>query len=135
MIFLDTSYLLAESLSEDKMHTTAKNMSRRIAGRLYGNAYISDYVFDEAVTFVLAKTNQVSLAIKFGKRLKETTNLLRIGEKTFDLAWKLFCEQKNTRLSFTDCTSLALMEEHGISTVATFDHGFKSVRLVQVVDK
>lgn len=49
---------------------------------------------------------------------------LRVSEDIFQAAWGKFRSLGNRPLSFTDCTSLALMEKNGIESIASFDPGF-----------
>ena len=41
--------------------------------------------------------------------------------------WSLFTEYPERRLSFTDCTSIALMRKRGIDAIASFDRDFDGI--------
>jgi len=69
-----------------------------------------DYVFDEVGTVALPKTG-VERAVAPGEYLLN-----------FTVAWEKF---KSLEMSFTDCTSIAVMRLHGIDKTLTFDRGFK----------
>jgi predicted nucleic acid-binding protein len=47
-----------------------------------------------------------------------------VGEGSFKGAWKKFTVLKNKPLSFTDCTSIAIIESNGIKQIMSFDSGF-----------
>jgi predicted nucleic acid-binding protein len=49
---------------------------------------------------------------------------LRVSEDILQAAWDKFRSLRDRPLSFTDCTSLALMEKNGIESIASFDPGF-----------
>jgi predicted nucleic acid-binding protein len=46
---------------------------------------------------------------------------MEVGEEFFELAWDIFTKYEDKKLSFTDCTSFALMKKRGIEKVFTFD--------------
>jgi len=99
---------------------------RRILKGEFGAAYTSDYVIDEAVTTALTRTKRLELAIDIGEFILSSPRIikLRVSEDAFNAAWELFKSLKERFLSFTDCTSLALMEKNGIKRIASFDSGF-----------
>ncbi len=52
------------------------------------------------------------------------------GERR-DRAWDLFTRYDDKVLSFTDCTSFALLRERGLTEVFTFDSDFVKVGFVE----
>ncbi len=134
MIFLDTSFIVAEEYERDENHAKAVAIRKKIESGRYGHAYISDYIFDESATLLLARTGNMELVRSSGDILRSAVEILRINEGSFDHAWELFKAQKgNKPLSFTDCTNIAVMEEHGINNIVAFDGGFDHFG-VNVVD-
>ncbi|NOZ58518.1 MAG: type II toxin-antitoxin system VapC family toxin [Euryarchaeota archaeon] len=128
--FIDTSAIVAYYNSRDQHHAQAVEVLSKAAGGEYGRLFISDYVFDEAVTVTLVRTKDLELAVRLGEvLLNSEVEVLRVDEDAFDLAWRIFRE---VGLSFTDCTILALMRLYGIPTLITFDRGFAGmgVRMV-----
>jgi predicted nucleic acid-binding protein len=73
MIFLDTGFLMAVEVDTDHYHDQAMKILKDISSGVYGGAYTSDYIFDEAVTLIAARTNDISRASKFGDTLKESS--------------------------------------------------------------
>lgn len=123
-VFLDTSFLQAFYHSADKNHEKAAATASQIKNLEFGAQIISDYVFDELVTIFLARSNNAEKAIEIGETiLGSDIEFMRLNSETFSNAWNLFKKRKN--ISFTDCTIIALMKEHGIKYLATFDSGFK----------
>jgi len=55
-IFIDTNIFVAFYNEADENHSKAKKIITDIAEGKYGKALTSDYVFDEAVTVILART-------------------------------------------------------------------------------
>jgi predicted nucleic acid-binding protein len=73
----------------------------------------------------LTRTKRLELAIDIGEFILSSPRIieLRVSGDAFNAAWELK-SLKERFLSFTDCTSLALMEKNGIKRIASFDSGF-----------
>jgi predicted nucleic acid-binding protein len=125
-IFLDTGVLVAVKSADDRRHPRAEELMEPILKGEFGEIYTSDYVIDEAVTLVLTRTKRLELAIAVGEYVLRSPRIikLRVSEEVFDAAWERFKSLKEKPMSFTDCTSLALMEMRGIEGIASFDSGF-----------
>ena len=110
----------------DENHKQAKELMERALKGEYGAVYTSDYVIDEAVTATLARTKKFGAAIEVGEFILGSPRLkkLRVSEEIFDAAWRQFKSLEKRPMSFTDCTSLALMGKSGIENIASFDSGF-----------
>jgi len=124
-IFIDTSVFVAERNEADKDHRRGRELMRRILQAEFGTIYTSDYVVDEAITTALARTRKIEIAIDIGEFILNSPRIrkLRVSEDVFDAAWGRF-KSLGKPMSFTDCTSLALMEKGGIGRIASFDSGF-----------
>jgi len=125
-VFLDTSVLVAARNVDDKNHVVAEELMRSMLRGEHGEIYTSDYVVDEAVTLMLMRTKRLKLAIDVGEYVLRSPRIrkLRVSEDVFDAAWERFKSLGKRPMSFTDCTSLALMEKSGIGSIASFDSGF-----------
>ena len=134
MIFLDTSFIVALDVERDAHHIAATQLFEKLFGQdAYEMPLISDYIFDESVTVAFGRTKSLAHAAKLGERLAESFSMKRVDTHTFAEAWRLFCNQKNTALSFTDCTTIALMRQKSITQIATFDEDFKKVAGITVL--
>jgi len=93
---------------------------------LLGIIHTSDYVVDEAVTTALARTRNHQIAVNTGRYILSSPRIdtLSVSKEDFNLAWSKFQAIRDKYLSFTDCTSLALMERHGIERIMSFDSRF-----------
>ncbi|MDO8627206.1 MAG: PIN domain-containing protein [Candidatus Diapherotrites archaeon] len=126
-IFVDTSILIAYIDVRDSKHQQGLQILKDVISGNYGAAYFSDYVFDEAITFLFAKSKDVNVPISLGDfLLNSEINILTVSKELFDLSWVLFKQRKN--ISFTDCTIVETMRKHGIKNLATFDNGFKQFK-------
>ena len=100
-------------------------MKRALKGE-FGRVYTSDYVIDEAVTTALVRTKRHELAEDLGNYILGSPRITKIwvGEDSFNEAWLKFGLLKDKPLSFTDCTSIALIEKSGMKQIMSFDCGF-----------
>jgi len=114
MIILDTSFLIAFYNKRDSRHREALKIFDEIAN---DKLVISDYIFDEVVTFLRAKVPWIAQEV--GKNILENLDVIRVNDEDFITAWELF--NKFDELSFTDCTTLSLSKRLKIRRVVTFD--------------
>ncbi len=133
MILLDTGFIVALELETDENHQKALEIYNGIINKEYGEAYVSDYIFSEAVTLTLSRTNDLRVAVKLGSAIKNSYNVLSVDSNIVEKAWDTFKEQKGPVFSFTDCSSIVLMHELGIKQIATFDRGFRYMPGISVV--
>ena len=131
-VFLDTGIFVAFHNTRDTNHTRALELIRALVEGGLGTAYTSDYIFDEAVTVALVRTGRPENALAVGRMiLGEITApflaILRVGEDDFKKAWKLFSQHADRGLSFTDCTSIALLRTGGIESIVSFDTDFDGI--------
>lgn len=131
MILIDTSILVAYWNADDSCHERALKVLQKVDQGVYGPAFITDYIFDEAVTVARIKAGSKT-AIELGDALLKSFHVAKITEPIFHEAWRLF--QISRKLSFTDCTNIAAAEELDILSVATFDSEFKRLKKLQIVD-
>ena len=133
MIFLDTSFLVAYSHEKDENHEKALELMKDIAKGKYGKLCVSDYIFDETVTVVFARTKKLEEAVKIGEKLIDGTGILDIDDFLFDMSWDIFKNQKDSEFSFTDCTTISAMIKIRIANIATFDKEFKKIKNINVI--
>ena len=127
-LLLDTSALVAARNAEDRNHNKALEIMMPALQGEYGKLFVSDYIFDEAVTLAYVRTGSKKLAYDIGKFAKaKPINFRFIEPIDFDKAWELYLQYEDKRLSFTDCTNIALMERLKIETIFTFDMEFKGL--------
>ena len=125
-VFIDTGIFLALYDAEDTCHKKSQELFKdALTGKL-GKIYTSDYIIDETLTILLVRTKQHNIAVELGKYLMESPRITRItvDSDAFLAAWAKFQTLKDKYLSFTDCTTLALIEKYRIKHLMSFDHGF-----------
>jgi predicted nucleic acid-binding protein len=131
LILLDTSFIFSFLNNSDYNHKKALEIMRKIDDGEYGKPLITDYIFDELVTLVLIRGGP-DYAVNVGNTLLEevhkgSINMHYVTSKDFERAWGYFQLLHSRRLSFTDCVSLAVLEELRIDYIASFDRGFDGV--------
>jgi predicted nucleic acid-binding protein len=125
-VFVDTGIFVALHNADDQFHRRSKELMKQALQSNFGRIITSDYIIGEAITTALVRTKKPEIAIDLGSYIINSPRItkLRIDEDSFDKAWKKFQTFKDSPLSFTDCTSIALMEIRGIKHIMSFDSGF-----------
>ena len=135
MILIDSNVLIAYFNEADKNHILARQVLKRIENSSYGDAIISDYIFNELITVTLLKKKSKNTAIETGKEIiKSKIRILKVNRKIFQRAWELF-QKYSLKMSFTDFTNLAILSLLKIKDIATFDKDFKKIKNIKVIDK
>lgn len=130
-LFLDTGVFVALVHKGDKQHQPARRLLDQIADGAFSGVYTSDYVLAEAWNFIRMKIRRQEAAetvsrLAFGRSNAPplVTEILRVHGHRFAAALARYREEFERGLSFTDWTSVVLMDEARIGTIATFDRGF-----------
>lgn len=130
-IFVDTWGWLALGHRQDPRHLEVKRLYQELRDQRV-SIYTSDYVLDEAIT-LLFRREVFSEAVRFVEGLFAAGTLghlivERVTSDRFSAAWRLRKQfQDKPRISFTDLTSMVIMQERGISQVLTEDEHFVQV--------
>lgn len=123
-VFVDTSWFKALSDPKDDFSLLARKQFLRF--KTTNTALITtNFILDETFTLIRAKVNLRS-AMDFRRTLvsmRDVLRIVRILEKDESGAWEWF-PNNWSRLSFTDCTSFAVMKRLGLNVAATFDEHF-----------
>lgn len=129
-VFLDTGIVVGAANPRDANHAAASRLLAAIGAGQLGDAVTSDYVFDEAVTLTYARTQRAEIALRVGELILGTGSAGRImgiayvSPQVFLRAWARFQRLAERGLSFTDYTSLELVDGLRLDEIASFDHGF-----------
>ncbi len=131
-VLLDTSFLYVFYNKNDPKHTTIKKVYSQMLDGEFGQIILLDYVFDELITLISARTRNTKIAAQIGENIlhdsKDYLALSFCGERDFRNAWLLFRRQdKKTKfLSFTDCVIISVANSLRNSWVATLDQHFSN---------
>jgi len=124
-VLVDTSAIVGLYLEADGWHAPARKVMAELQAKRRPLFFTTD-IFDEAVT-LMRRWGGYEVAIKAGEALRESRvmHLVEVDERARDEAWRLFKAHKSPDLSFSDCTSAAIMERLGIEEVFAFDSDFR----------
>lgn len=124
IIFVDTSFFKGLADERDDFYKGALKIWSRL-GEGDSQLLTSNFILDETFTLIRLR-RKVEGAAGFRVLLSESFTDLEIVRVTAEdeaAVWEWFLKDWSD-LSFTDCTSFAIMKRLGISRVATFDKHF-----------
>ncbi|MHA1973192.1 MAG: type II toxin-antitoxin system VapC family toxin [Candidatus Hodarchaeales archaeon] len=137
--FLDSCFFISLLNSRDENHKISLALLQKFKNEKFGKLLTSDYILDEVITTIWGHTHNKNLVIRAYKtichkpefvslRLIKNTHLVLAWER-----WNKFSDWPKRPLSFTDCTTLSLMEIEKINHLVTFDNEFMG--LVSIINK
>jgi len=128
-IFADTSGWYALVDESDPDHPRARHWFKQ--NRL--PLITTDYILDEVLTLIRTSLEHRK-AVEFGEKLlaSRLAQLISVTKEDKERAWAIFQRYDDKVLSFTDCTSFAVMERLEIDTAFTVDHDFEALRYIMV---
>lgn len=128
MIFIDTSAFYAMEVQTDTNHNTASRVKADIAKNKYGLLCTTNYIINETLTLFRFKVGHKETIAFWAKvRKSKSLKIIRIDEAIEDSAWNIFKNHEDKELSFTDCTSFAVMKELAIEKAFAFDQHFSKM--------
>jgi predicted nucleic acid-binding protein len=126
-VFVDTGGWMACADRSDPVHTacTAARDATLEAGRIL---VTTDFVIDETLTLIRFRLG-LAAATAWWQQIDGSRRLRweRVESDRFERARQLFVQYRDKDLSFTDCTSFAVMRELRVTTVITTDDHFRQV--------
>lgn len=123
-LFVDTGAWVALRYRRDQYHEQARRLLLRVRAERR-TLVTSEWILAEAVTLLKAR-GAVDHAIGLGTALTDGSvcRLMESSTSRRARAWQLFLRYRDGRAGYVDCTSFAIMEELGLSTVFGFDADF-----------
>lgn len=132
-VIVDTAILYADHDRDAGRHEEASHILEDVYDGKYGAPYVSDYIYDEAVTLTLKRGASFEAAKHLGQKIRgagpypRVYELLRVTAAVFNNAVDVFEQYNDHGLSFTDATTVALVKRHNIDHVLSFDDDFDGV--------
>jgi predicted nucleic acid-binding protein len=132
-VLVDTGVLYADHDTDATGHDAASDALETVYDGEFGHPYLSDYVFDEAITLTRKRTGSHVAARRLGDRLRgpneypRVYELFHVSAAAFEDAVAAFERYDDQALSFTDATSVALLDRHGIDGIVSFDDDFDGI--------
>ncbi|MFH1587745.1 MAG: PIN domain-containing protein [Candidatus Diapherotrites archaeon] len=124
MGFVDTCVLFAGFVKKDKYHKKAKKLLTELS-ESKKKIFYSDYVLTETLTLTKKRKGKTEANKLLDLLINSELIMLKVEHKHLAMAIELF--KKFDKLSFTDCTNIALMLDFGIKTLYSFDKDFDSI--------
>ena len=134
-VFVDTWAWYALADTRDREHRLAQSANEQLLDQ--GHTFVTtNFVLDETITLIRYHIHHAA-AVRFWQAVQNLmdTGLLkvvRISESHEAAAWAIFEQYDDQALSYTDCTSFAVMRELGLSHVFSADHHFVILGFVPV---
>lgn len=129
MIFVDSSFWIAQQLPRDRKHETARALEARATGTLV----TSGAVLAETWTYLRRRSGH-ALSVSWLDRVLAAPNVSveRLEEALEDEAWAWLRVHDERPYSFVDATSFALMRKLRISEALAFDGDFAAAGFVEL---
>lgn len=117
---------IGAKLKNDQWHQKSVEIINKFINKEIKSVYITDYVVLETVNFILRKGgfDAAQETLKIFEN-HERIEIINVDEITFARASSIFKEYP--RLSITDSSIVAEMEELGIKHIYSFDKGFDKI--------
>lgn len=130
MIFVDTSFFIAEAVVRDRRHTTAAALAR---ARSTERLLTSSLVLAESWTFFRRRIGH-RFAMTWLDAVHAAGNLgiERVDEELEREAWAWLRVRDERRYSFVDATSFALMRRRRITDALAFDGDFAAAGFTEL---
>ena len=128
-MIIDTCFLMALRNKQDENHEKSKELIKEILKGKYGTIIITDYVYDEAMTLTMIRTKKEQLIKDIEDYIFKSKKIkfLYMNEKQFQKTKELFKKYFEHKLSFTDCSLVALQNTlTAPSFKATFEEPLKN---------
>lgn len=123
-ILTDTSAIWAFFDAGDQHHRAAAACFDELFAKPV-KLLITDFIFNEVVTGLRMRAGWRP-AVTAGECLQSGGRFIRIPTEAgmWDIAWTIFHDYEQLKLSFTDCFSAAVMRKYAVERIFTFDSDF-----------
>jgi len=127
-VFIDTGAFMAYRNKKDVYHSEADDLLRRALQKEFGAIYTTDFIYDETLTLAMVRTGNKNVAKDISDViLSPRIEMMMIDDAVLNKARKLFYRLFDKRISFTDATTMAVMQQEHIKKIITFDSHFKGM--------
>ena len=132
-MFLDTSGLVAVVNADDQWHSQAVAAWDEL--RLSRRWLITSSLVLVEIGDGLSRIWHRSLAVALNERLRASSrvDVVSVTDEIEAKAWELFRQRPEKEWGMTDCVSMTVMRDRGISEVFTLDHHFAQAGFVPVI--
>lgn len=124
-LFVDSAAWIALYDDTDQYHGQAVSTWQQISAEPIA-LFTSDYIMDEVYTHLRRRVGLPACVAVHD--LVASSSVVRVSDVTLSIrqnAWDILVRHDDKVLSFTDCTSVAMMSQLGLTEVMTFDQDFR----------
>ena len=127
-VFVDTGAFLAYRNKKDKYHDVAQKLFIDALKGKYGQIYTSDYIYDEALTLAITRTNNIDVAMDIAEVIHSPRiKMIFVDAGLLERSTKIFKQYSGKNLSYTDAVSIEIMNEFEIGHYLGFDAHFNGI--------
>ena len=134
--FLDTSYHVAMIDRRDQLHVATLALARQLERASDATFVTTDDVLVELLTFMSKQAASVRTGTVLyvdGLRRKPAVVIVRQSPALFDAGLDLYRQRPDKTYSMTDCMSMVVCRERGITGVLTYDRDFEQEGFVAML--
>jgi hypothetical protein len=125
-VFIDTGAFMAYRNKKDVYHSKADDLLRRALQGEFGSIFTTDFIYDETLTLAMVRTGNKIIAKDISDvMLSQRIEMVIIDGIVLEKARELFFRLFDKRISFTDATTMVVMQQENIRKIITFDSHFK----------
>lgn len=126
-VFVDTVHWIAIFSPTDNLHETAEAAQGNLGT---GVRFVTtDFVLTEFLNSVASMGKEIrDRAVSFVRRIQADADcdVIPASRTHFDKAFRLFSERADQDHSLTDCVSIVVMKERGVTDVLSTDRCFRT---------
>lgn len=132
-VVIDTGVFFAQHDQDATRHESATAAMDAVLRGEFGQPYTSDYVLDEAITLTRTRSNSHEAAWTIGQRIlgrdgfPDRIELVQIADEVLEASLEAFDRYDDQSISFTDASTIALVERCKIDAVLSFDDDFDGI--------
>jgi len=127
-VIIDTGAFMAYRNTKDAHHEKADRLLRRALKGEFSTIYTTDYIYDEALTLAVVRTGNKNIATDISNVISSPRiEMIIIDASILEQATTIFFKFFDKRISFTDATTIAVMQRDNIDNIITFDSHFKGM--------
>lgn len=130
LLFADTSFYVAIFNPHDALHARAKTVAAAHEGRVLTTQFV---LVEVGNFFCCGNARAVFQTMVENLRLAEDIEIVPASAELFDRGLNLFIARPDKDWSLTDCISMVVMQERGITEVITADHHFEQAGFVTLL--
>jgi predicted nucleic acid-binding protein len=122
-VFADAVFYIALLSKRDQNHALAKRLAESYSGRIV----TTEYVLLEAGNYLCSTKRRRAKFVELVDRLHAdpNTRIVPSSHDTWTSGLAMYRERPDKNWSFTNCISMVVMKQEGLTEVLTADHHFE----------